>query len=192
MNSIRKTMLTVFFDENGVILAKFLEQGGTVTSERFILTLSKLKEAVHRKQPKLWAASPNGDRHHFILQMDNASPHTALPTQQKLEAWGINVLAHPPNSLDLTPCDFALFPKLKEPLRGVKFQNIEKLQKRALHLLRQMPKQLFFQVISDLTIHWQKCLTLRGDYFEGAHVPVEVEHFVAEEETDSSTDTDDE
>lgn len=109
-------MLTVFFDQEGIIFSEFLEKGGTVTAERFIVTLSKMKEAIRRKRPRLWAPSPSGDRHTFILQMDNASPHTAFDTAKKLEEWGINILAHPPNSPDLAPCDYALFPKLKEPL----------------------------------------------------------------------------
>ncbi len=162
MNAAKKSMLTVFFDQQGIILTEFLEKGGTVISERFILTLTKMKEAIRRKRPALWAPSPSGDKHNFLLQMDNASPHTAIPTQQKLQAWNINVLAHPPNSPNLAPCDFALFPKLKEPLRGVHFKTVEEMQKAALTVLRRMPKQVFFQVISDLTIRWKKCLLAKG------------------------------
>ncbi len=120
--------------------------------------------------------------------MDNASPHTAQPTMAKLEAWQIRTFAHPPNSPDLAPCDFALFPKLKEPLRGKVFKTVEDLQRKTLEILRQMPKQVFFQAISDLTIRWQKCLTLRGSYFEGAHVPVDIEVFEVEEVSEDDED----
>ncbi len=188
LNNAKKTMLTLFFDEQGVILAEFLEKGGTVTSERFIKTLSKMKEAIRKKRPKLWAPSPDGHRHNFILQMDNASPHTAQPTMVKLEAWQIRTLAHPPNSPDLAPCNFTLFPKLKEPLRGKVFKTVEDLQQKTLEILRRMPTQVFFQAISDLTIHWQKCLTLHGAYFEGAHVPVDIETFEVEEVSEEEED----
>ena len=190
ISSPKKCMVTVFFDQEGVILAEFLEKGTTVTSEHFVITLGKMKEAIRHKRPHLWAPSPSGDKHNFILQMDNASPHKAEPTRLKLEEWGINVLAHPPNSPDLAPCDFALFPKLKEPLRGVHFATIEDLQKKALQVMRKFPKQFFFQAICDLTIRWQKCFLAWGNYFEGAHIPVDVEEGFMEEISDSDSDSD--
>lgn len=186
-NNARKTMMTVFFDKQGVILAEFLEPKGTVNSEHFIVTLAKMKEAVHRKRPKLWAIGNTG-HHHFILQMDNASPHTAAPTALKLEQWKVQVLAHPPNSPDLAPCDFALFPKLKESLRGIQFRNIEELQKAAIQVLRRMPKQFFFQAISDLTIRWKKCQLAQGAYFEGAYIQVDIETIQVGESSDSEED----
>lgn len=134
--------------------------------------------------------SPSGDRHNFVLQMDNAGPHIAYNTVLKLEEWGVRLLAHPPNSPNLAPCDFALFPKLKEPLRGTKFANLAELQKETLRILRKMPKQVFFQAISDLTIRWQKCLSLGGSYFEGAHVPVDIVTFTVNEGSDSDSDSD--
>ena len=41
---------------------------------------------------------------------------------------GINTVRHPPNSPDLAPCDFWLFPKLKEKLRGCRYEKIEEIK----------------------------------------------------------------
>ena len=36
----------------------------------------------------------------------------------------MEVLYHPPYSPDISPCDFDLIPKVKEPLHGRRFKNI--------------------------------------------------------------------
>ena len=41
---------------------------------------------------------------------------------------GIKTVPHPPYSPDLAPCDFCLFPKLKENLRGCRYETIEDMQ----------------------------------------------------------------
>ena len=38
---------------------------------------------------------------------------------------GIKTFPHPPYSPDVAPCDFWLFPKLKEKLRGCRYETIE-------------------------------------------------------------------
>ncbi|PNF28776.1 hypothetical protein B7P43_G06466, partial [Cryptotermes secundus] len=37
---------------------------------------------------------------------------------------GWEVLYHPPYSPDLSPCDFNLIPKMKEPLRAIRFRTV--------------------------------------------------------------------
>ena len=38
---------------------------------------------------------------------------------------GIKTVPQPPYSSDVAPCDFWLFPKLKEKLRGYRYETIE-------------------------------------------------------------------
>ena len=40
----------------------------------------------------------------------------------------IKTVSHPPYSLDLTPCDFCLFPKFKEKFRGCRYETIEEMK----------------------------------------------------------------
>ncbi len=185
----KKTMMTLFFDEKGVVWMEFLPPKETIKAETFIATLARLKEAIRKKRPKLWAGS-NGHKHSFLLHMDNASPHTAGDTLNKLKQWDVQILSHPPHSPDLTPCDFALFLKLKECLRGIKFDSVQELQNRARLELSRMPQEIFAQAISDMTIHWQKCLTVHGDYFEGRHIPVDTEQVMVNEDSCSAEDSD--
>ncbi len=76
--SVRKSMLTVFFYCRGMVLIEFLGPRETVTAERYIETLPKLKENIRRKCPDLWC-----DRQ-FLIHHDNASPHMAHDTLVKL------------------------------------------------------------------------------------------------------------
>ena len=41
---------------------------------------------------------------------------------------GIKTVPHTPYSRDLAPCDFWLFPKLKEKLRGYRYETIEEMK----------------------------------------------------------------
>jgi hypothetical protein len=39
------------------------------------------------------------------------------------------IIPHPPSSLDLASCDFALFPKLKMKLKGQRFEIVSDIQR---------------------------------------------------------------
>ena len=52
------------------------------------------------------------------LLHDNAPAHNSKVAKSKHAEYGIEVLPHPPYSPDLALCDFWLFQKLKDHLRG--------------------------------------------------------------------------
>ena len=61
-------------------------------------------------------------RRHLVVQNpiilhDNAMSHIAAVTEL-LCRWKWKILKHPPYSPDISPCDYNLFAKVKEPLRG--------------------------------------------------------------------------
>ena len=72
---------------------------------------------------------------------DNAAPHKAKVTTTFLEEREIRVLAHLPYSPDLVPCDFWLFPILKEKLTGHKFDRIQDLEKSVKSQLEGIPRE---------------------------------------------------
>ena len=49
---------------------------------------------------------------------DNARPHSATLTQEKLAQMYWTALEHPPYSPDLSPCNYHMFAPLKEALGG--------------------------------------------------------------------------
>ena len=107
-------MLTVFFDYRGVVHYEFLPTGQTVNKEYYLSVMRHLREAIRKKRPELWATNS------WILRHDKPS-HTALILREFLAKNSTHVAPQPPYSLDLAPCDFWLFRKLKRPLRGNRF-----------------------------------------------------------------------
>jgi len=74
-----------------------------------------------------------------------------------------------PYSLDLAPCDFLLFPKLKRSMKGRKFATIEEI-KITTSLEEQgyeEPKNAYQKCFEDWKKRWHKCIISEGDYFEG-------------------------
>ena len=72
-----------------------------------------------RKRRELW------ETRSWLLHHDNAPAHNALLFREFVSKNNIAVLEQPPCSPDLAPCDFFLFPKLKEVIKGTRFQDSE-------------------------------------------------------------------
>lgn len=78
-----------------------------------------------------------------------------------------NTIEQPPYSPDMAPSDFFLFPKLKLPLRGTRFQSIEDIKQNSLQELKLIPKNAFEKCFDDWVTRWHKCIISEGAYFEG-------------------------
>ena len=112
-------MLMIFaYDFRGVLTAHRVPTGRTVNKEYYEKYLrTVLRPALRRKRSELINCTP-------LILHDNASPHKSKVVKELLAGYGWEVLDHPPPySPDLSPPDFDLFPKLKEPLRGVRLDS---------------------------------------------------------------------
>ena len=67
-----------------------------------------------RKRPALFKSA----QWHF--HQDNIPDHNFILVTDYLTKMGIETVRHPLYSPDLAPCDFCLFPKLKEKLSGIR------------------------------------------------------------------------
>ena len=59
---------------------------------------------------------------------DNAPVHNSILVTDYLTKRSIKTVAQPPYSPDLARCYFSLFPKLKEELRGCRYETIEEMK----------------------------------------------------------------
>ena len=75
---------------------------------------------------------------------------------------GIKTVLHPPYSPDLAPCDFRLFPKLKEKLRGCHYETFEEMKGALTKVIDTLMQKDFHGAFQKLL-----CIAARGDYFEG-------------------------
>ena len=79
----------------------------------------------------------------------------------------IAVLEQPPYSPDLAACDFFLFPKLKEVIKGTRFQDLEAMKTAVMGELRAIPEEFFQECMEAWQRRLEKCIRAQGDYFEG-------------------------
>ena len=80
---------------------------------------------------------------------------------------GIKTVSRPPYSSDLAPCEFWLFPKLKEKLTGCRYETIEEMKKAVTKVIDMLTQEDFHGAYQKLFEWYNKCIAAGGDYFEG-------------------------
>ena len=101
------------------------------------------------------------------LLHDNASSHKCRVVKSFLASEKVKVLNHPPYSPNLSPCDFFLFPRLKKMLSGNKYTSRSSLGSAIYQCLQQIPKEDYLSAFRDWVKRLQKCVSVKGEYFEG-------------------------
>ena len=118
VSSAGKVMASIFWDNQGVIMVDYLEEGRTINGAYYAEELRRLRqEIVRKRRGKLTRG--------VLLLQDNAPAHTSQVVMAAATECGFEVLPHPPYSPDLAPSDFYLFPKLKTNLRSRNFGSNE-------------------------------------------------------------------
>ena len=156
-----KTLAIFFWDCKGILLWKLLDQGQTITAEVYCNILDELKGRLEEKRRH----SLDMPNHGFQLLQDNAHPHTARSTLEKLNDIKLPCLPHPPYSPDLAPSDYYLFSSLKSYLSGNNYLNREEITVAVNNYLKTKSASFFEKGINMLPARWQKCVEVEGDYF---------------------------
>lgn len=117
--------------------------------------------ALRKKRPDMYL-----DTGTVIYHQDNAPSHTAHTSQLELDLIGFDRLSHPPYSPDLAPLDFAYFPKLKEHLRGQRFENFDELKLETQKFNRSLKSEWFQGVFDSWVKRHRRCIEHNGEYFE--------------------------
>ena len=110
VRSAGKDMATVFWDSAGIILVDYLEDRKTINGEYYCGILDRFDAAINEKRPGM-------KKKMVLFHHDNEPVHTCIRVMAKLHDLRHELIGHPPYSPDLAPCDFLLFPKLKDHLR---------------------------------------------------------------------------
>ena len=76
---------------------------------------------------------------------------------------GIKTVRQHPYSLDLAPCDFCLFPKL----RGCRYETIEDMKEAVTKVIDMLTQGDFHGAFQKSLERYNKCIAAGGDYFEG-------------------------
>ncbi|KAJ7341216.1 hypothetical protein JRQ81_005068 [Phrynocephalus forsythii] len=157
--SAGKVVLSVFWDSRGVILTDYLQKGKTLNSDYYCNLLEKLHDALKQKRHGMIS---KGIR--FLA--DNAPVHTAQASVVTAHCLGYELLQHPPYSPDFAPSDFFLFPEMKKPLNGRRFDGREDVIFEVEQWFLSKVEEFYKEGLKQVKKCWQNCVTLQGDYME--------------------------
>jgi histone-lysine N-methyltransferase SETMAR len=157
--SAERVMFIVFWNFQGTLLAYFQKRGENVNSASYYEVLLKLRDAIHRKRPGQLTRG-------VLLHHDNARPHTAQATQDRLQELQWELLEHPPYSPDLAPSDFHLFSLPKSHLGGKPFSGDEEVETEVRKWLRQQSKDFSAAGCDALVKRWDKTVDGSRKYVE--------------------------
>ena len=76
---------------------------------------------------------------------------------------GVKTVPQPPNSADVAPCDFWLFPKL----RGCRYETIEEMKEAVTKVIDTLTQEDFYGAFQKLLERYNKCIAAGEDRSEG-------------------------
>ena len=150
-----------FFNSTGMKYMHWVPTGQTVNKEYYVEVLREFRKRFRRKRPALFKSG----QWHF--RQDNAPVDNSILVTDYLTKMGIKTVPHPPYSPDLGPSDFWLFPKLKEKLRGCRYETIEERKEAVTKVIDTPTQEDFHGAFQKLLERYTKCIAAGGDYFEG-------------------------
>ena len=138
-----KVLVSIFWDQDGILLTDNLPKGQTINAEYYSSLLVQLKDILKEKC--------HGKVTEGVLFLhDNAPAHRALATQKPLAYLGLQCLDHTPYSPDLTPSDYHLFPGLKKQLKDRRFSSDAEVIATVETWLDEQPSEFCFSGLQKL------------------------------------------
>ena len=107
--STHKLLIIPFLDSTGMIYMHWIPTGQIVKKEYYVEVLREFRKRFRRKRPAVFKSG----QWHFHRDI--------FLVKDYLTKMGIKTVPHRPYSPDLAPCDFCLFPKL----RNCRYETIE-------------------------------------------------------------------
>ncbi|KAJ4445128.1 hypothetical protein ANN_06929 [Periplaneta americana] len=149
-----KVMFIAAYDIDGVILHHAVPPRQTAKADYYCRFLQHhLRPALRRKRRHLVVQNP-------IILHDNAMSHTAGAVKDLLCHWQWEILEQPQYSPDMSPCDYDLFTKVKEPRRGTRYNTRDELISAIGQSIRNIKKDGRLDGVRCLPNIWQKNMGL--------------------------------
>ncbi len=149
-------MLLAFFDSKGY--SHIVPRGFTINLVYILKFLGIFTKHMKKKRPILVGRS-------WFFHWYNTPFHTAAIIQDGLTAHSVQVLCHPPYSLDLMPADFFLFWCVNDNMAGVSLdQNTLKIEGEGVR--RKITTEEFSPTFKQWYERCQKCTEIGCGYVE--------------------------
>ena len=84
-----------------------------------------------------------------------------------LRLWQWGILEHQPYSHSMSPCNYDLFTKVKEPLRGTRYNTIDELIRYIGRSIWNINRYGYADGVRRLPNIWQKAINKGGEYIQG-------------------------
>jgi histone-lysine N-methyltransferase SETMAR len=153
-------MIAVFFSRHGLLKVVPLVEQRTVTANWYCTScLPAVFEELKKRRPKTGLRG-------IHVHHDNASAHTAARTLEFLAQNNVQLVSHPPYSQDLAPCDFFLFPRMKNELRGQRFSSSDEAVAACETVLSKFNNEMWHKCFDEWFSRMHKCIAHGGCYFE--------------------------
>ncbi|CAF1677290.1 unnamed protein product, partial [Adineta ricciae] len=153
-----KTLFSIFFKSTGPLLIHRVTRGQTIDHPYYIDNCLQplIDEIKHQRL--------SYGTNHIILHHDNGKPHVHKCVSDYLQSEGIETIPHPPNSPDLSPCDFWLFDLIKRNLSDQ--SDPQSLQHAVTDLMYSLSAQEYRKTFDKWIERMQLCVDNQGHYFE--------------------------
>ena len=156
-----RMMYATFFDSKGPVLQiPFPKVVLSLESFYRESVLTQLVDFYQKRRPR------TGVRGIKLLH-DNAAAHKSAMVQEYPKESGLYVLDHLPYSPDLSPCDFWLFPRLKEMLAGHRFESRCAIGSAVYQRLQHISKKNYRAAFRKWVDRCKMCVEADRAYFEG-------------------------
>lgn len=151
-------MLSVWWDVKGIVYMDFLGTKETINAAKYQQQIDRVYEALKEKRPRMV------NRNEVYYHQDNARPHTAKSTIEKIASLGWKLVPHPPYSPDIAPCDFYLFRSLQSDLDGHSFKTFGELKMHVQNFFDSKPASYFKIGIYKLPELWKRIIESQCEY----------------------------
>jgi histone-lysine N-methyltransferase SETMAR len=145
-------MLSVWWGVKGMIRWELLPPDCTITADLYCKQLDRV------------SAKPQGKQDRIYFLHDNARPHIAKSTREKLLKLGWVTVPHPSYSPDLAPTDYHLLHSLSNHVREKKFDDEDDLKMDLVNFFDQKSQDFYERGILSLPEHWRQVIDSNGAY----------------------------
>ncbi|CAF3022775.1 unnamed protein product [Rotaria sp. Silwood2] len=153
-----KTLFSIFFRSTGPMLTHRIERGQTVDHHYYInQCLRPLTDEIKRQRPSYGTRG-------IKIHHDNGRPHVHKDVSDYLESEGLTIIPHPPNSPDLSPCDFWLFDLIKNNLTDQ--DDSESLHDAVTDFMHSLNRDNYKKTFVKWIERMRLCVDNHSDYFE--------------------------
>ncbi|KAK3871575.1 hypothetical protein Pcinc_023296 [Petrolisthes cinctipes] len=157
-----RVLYAIFYDVQGLLLAHPVPEQTQMTAEYYSYLLRDLLlPAIKRKRK-----NSSGKEREILLLHDNTAMHNAKVTQLALTDLNIETLPHPPDSPDLLPAEFWLYPHLRDQIQGSSFKDRSSTWSALSHHCNSITENEMANSIRNLPDRWNRVIDFSG----GLHV----------------------